>query len=776
VNSAHPHRRYAILLSIVALTSALALFWRALFLGETFGERDLYAYHYAAKWLIAPLARLSLDIPLWNPLYASGQPFAANPAHELFHPLTSLFFLLPFDWAFRLQVIVPPLLAVPCMYWLLRVLRRSRPAALFGGLAWGLGGLLLSATNVLPYLFASAPLPLTLGFAVRILRAPSRVNVVGFCLSFALQCLTGEPISLIATLLLLATAGLAQARPGEPKSWSLLAVGGGLGLLVAAVVLVPGVHHAGKTIRAAGLTDAMANEWSMPPVRALELLSPHVLGHVDRGNLARFWGTGFYGPKIFPYYYSLYPGLLVGTLALLAWTGTIRRRWWLWGIVALVGYAIALGDHFVLWSLLRHLPGLSGLRYPEKAAVIVLLSVVVAGSHGFDWFVLGSVRGRRVLVKVLAIGGLAGLAVAGGLSLRPQALAGATPEGIRAACRVTAVALVLLFALWLSRQWRREARGLLLCGVLLLDLLTVGKELVPTIPAVSLALPPEFLAPLLSSERDDLIFHMAEWHPSFSESGGLAKPPIPARWGLAMTLERDYDFTQLRWTHEATRAWMEVAHANPQLIEPLLARRGVTAIVNFVPGTHWEDNRLVGPGDGPAVQTLVARQANPFAFAAARVERVRGVDGWKAQVGQLGQLGQLGPDVASTVFVEDDQMQALEGAPSAATIKLARKSPMAFSLEVVAQGPGPAFVAINQTWDREWRARLDGHPTRVIRTDLALSGVLVPPGKHSVELQYDDPWLRTGLWLSVLGCFGCLGVVLWPRFAGLGRRLSRLGA
>jgi hypothetical protein len=765
MNPTQPTRRYTVIVLIVLVASALALFSQALFLGETFGERDLYGYYYAAKWLIAPLARISLDIPLWNPMFASGQPFAANPENELFHPLTSLFFLLPFEWAFRLQVILPPLFAVPCMFWFLRVLRRSRPAALLGAIAWGLGGFLLSTTNVLPFLFASAPLPLTLGFAVQVVRAPSRVNLVGFCLSFALQCLPGEPTSVLATLILLATVVLSQPRRRGTKAWSLLGAGACLGLLVAAVVLLPGAHHAGKTIRAAGLTDSMANEWAMPPVRALELIAPYILGHVDRSQPARFGGAAFYGAKVFPYYYSLYPGLLVGMLALLAWTRRIGRGFSLWAACALVGYAISLGDHFVLWPLLRHVPGLSGLRYPEKGAVLVMMSTVVAASHGFDWYVLGGLRRRRVLTVGLVTVAGAGVVVAAIAILRGQSQIMAS-DAVRDALRATIVASVIIAALIVSRRWRRARAGLLLCAVLLLDLLAVGRSLVPTVPVARLAMPPQFLAPLLSSERDDLIFHLADWNPSFSDVGGLAKPPAPARWGLAMTLERDFDFTQLRWTYDATHAWLEVVQASPQLMEPLLARRGVTAVVTFAPGTHWEDNRLVGPNGGPAVQTLVARHANAFAFAASRVERVHGVAGWKAKVRELGQ------EAANAVCVEDDQMEPFAGTPSPAQIVIARKSPMAFDLEVSADGPGPAFVAINQTWDTGWQARLDGRPTPVIRTDLALSGVLVPPGKHTIALSYDDPWLRAGLWLSVVGCLGCLVLVLWGRLTGAFRRAA----
>ena len=754
-------RRFVVVTAALLLFATLALFGRALFLGHSFAERDLGAFYYAAKWLIAPLAKATGGIPLWNPFFGSGQPFAGNPEHELFHPLTALFFVLPFEWAFRLQVILPPLLAVPCMFWFLRVLRRSRPAALAGGLAWGLGGFVLSATCLLPELFTAVPLPLTLGFGVLAFRRPTVGNVVGLAFCLALQCLAGEPGTLLALPPLLLAALFAETAARGRRGWLWVGFGLGLGAAIAAASLLPGLHHATRTIRATGLTDSMANEWSMPPVRLLELFTPHVLGHVDRDNLGRYWGRGYFGAKTFAFYYSLYPGLLVSLLAILAWC-TRRRSLWLWGGAGLLGYLVALGDHFVLWPLLRHLPGFSGLRYPEKASLICVLATLVVASHGFDWFVMGRLRARRFLFPALGAILVAGLALAAGLAL----VAGrggqlfSVGDAIRDALRMSGVALALGLALWLARAWSRQRRGLLLCVLLCLDLVAVGRHLVPSVPVESLATPPDFLAPLLRPERDDLVFHMAEWDPKHSDVGGLAKPPRLARWGLPMTLERDFDFTQLRWTFESTRAWMETANGDQRLIEPLLERRGVTAVIRFGPGVHWQGNRLVRPDGGPVVEVLFARNANPFAFVASRVEIVHGERGWRDKVRELGD------QVVATACVEDEELPAFANPPGSAELRFRRTSPEDFSMDVDARGPNPAFVAVNQTWDPNWRVTLDGRATRVIRTDLALSGVIVPPGAHRVEFEYRDAWVAAGLAISIVTSLGALLALLLARRRG----------
>ena len=174
---------------LLVVAAGTILFRNALFRSETFYERDLTGYYRPAKSLLVPLARSSEGWPLWNPYFSSGQPFAANPEHEIFHPLTALFFVVPFEWAFRLQVILPIFLAAGGMFFLLRTLRRSPRAALFGALVWGFGGYTLSVTNLLPILFAVSALPLFLGFAALAFRRDERQFVAGLAVAFGLVCL-----------------------------------------------------------------------------------------------------------------------------------------------------------------------------------------------------------------------------------------------------------------------------------------------------------------------------------------------------------------------------------------------------------------------------------------------------------------------------------------------------------------------------------------------------------------------------------------------------------
>jgi hypothetical protein len=93
-------------------------------------------------------------------------------------------------------------------------------------------------------------------------------------------------------------------------------------------------------------------------------------------------------------------------------------------------------------------------------------------------------------------------------------------------------------------------------------------------------------------------------------------------------------------------------------------------------------------------------------------------------------------------------------------------------LQVRAAGPGPSLLMLATTWDDRWTVSIDGVMTPLLRTDVSLGAVLVPPGDHRVELDYHDPWITLGamvgsLALSMLA-FGC---ALWCRLTS--RRAAR---
>jgi hypothetical protein len=770
VSGAYQRKRFGILFLVLAL-GAIALFPKALFRGESFFERDIQGFYRPAKSILVPLAQGSSGLPLWNPLFASGQPFAANPEHEVFHPLTALFFLLPFEWAFRLQIILPVLGAALSMFFLLDSFGLSFESATLGALAWGFGGYTLSTTNLLPILFAIAVLPAVLAFAVRLVSREGRWDLPGLSLMIGLECLAGEPSTLLMTTLLLPAALVHIALKDDRaarlrRSFFRLVIGLFLGGALGAVALIPGLHHASKTVRAGGLPDSLADMWSLPPIRLLEFVAPRILGHVDQPDERWYWGGKLYPDRNYPFLYSIYPGLLIAILSSAVVTRGPPGRL-VWVGTAVLGALLAVGAHLPFWHLARSaVPGLKGLRYPEKFILLTVFAAVVLSSLAFEELQRDRANFRRRLIRGMGVVGflatfaglvLLGLDVFRGKQLWVRwgfspAIAGSWASvAANDAIRIGATAVVALAVLVFFRRsvW-------LLISVAAADLVLAGRPLVPTKPLAVLSGVPPFLSPFVRVKPSGPLFHFAAWDPQLGATTGICKPPIPSQWGIPTTLEDDFDLTELRWSRRATRMFFEAVRADPSLFSPLLRRRGVAAVLRFRPGLSGAvgDRLPVGP-EGPLL-LLLTRNPSSFAFCANRLVPGAGEEGWQDAVKRLG------PDAATTAVVDFHDFESFPGEVSEGSVAGLVVSPGRVELDVTANGPQPAFVAVNQTWDEGWKARVDGVPARLVRTDISLSGLLVSPGRHHVVLVYEDPWVTAGILVSLAGLAALLFVSVVP--------------
>src|SRR6185295_13097591 len=147
------------------------LFADVLFLGSSFYRRDLALYHYPLKYSVRDVVRGG-EFPYWNPYYAGGQPLAANPQNEVFYPPTWITFLVQYDLAFRLHIMLHFYLGALGAYLFLRSLKLRVESAVLGALMFVLGGLWYSLLHVLPFLFCTVWIPWIALFARRALDRP----------------------------------------------------------------------------------------------------------------------------------------------------------------------------------------------------------------------------------------------------------------------------------------------------------------------------------------------------------------------------------------------------------------------------------------------------------------------------------------------------------------------------------------------------------------------------------------------------------------------------
>jgi hypothetical protein len=82
----------------------------------------------------------------------------------------------------------------------------------------------------------------------------------------------------------------------------------------------------------------------------------------------------------------------------------------------------------------------------------------------------------------------------------------------------------------------------------------------------------------------------------------------------------------------------------------------------------------------------------------------------------------------------------------------------------------PSLLVVAESYYPGWDATLDGRPVPILRANYLSQGIVVPVGKHTVEMKYEPASFRNGLILSAAGLLGLLGLFIWWR---RGLRTSR---
>jgi hypothetical protein len=95
-------------------------------------------------------------------------------------------------------------------------------------------------------------------------------------------------------------------------------------------------------------------------------------------------------------------------------------------------------------------------------------------------------------------------------------------------------------------------------------------------------------------------------------------------------------------------------------------------------------------------------------------------------------------------------------------------------IDAAVQSSSPGYLLINDAWDPDWSATVNGQPAPVLRADFMLRAVPVPAGASQVVLDYDAHYRVGGLRLPcvavnlfsdgvMLGAWVVAGVALWRR-------------
>ena len=280
-------------------------------------------------------------------------------------------------------------------YFLSRRLGGSSRAITIAGLAWALAGYTTAQWTSGLLLFADAWVPWVVVGHIALLDSARRGawqrGLVKAALPTAFAILLGEVfLAIIAAGFALVFAFLVERveRPEHllvPASrwrWRALAVAAvALGFGAGAIVIVPARTLLGGTERAKSLSRDVAESFSLHPLRVAELVLPNSMGDAY-GLYPAASIVGEARLDGLPLSYSVYMGASVFALALAAF-GRRRNLALAIGGLMVAALLLAFGRYTPVHGWFRRVAvPLSYMRYPEKYAVLVVLSGALLSGLG----------------------------------------------------------------------------------------------------------------------------------------------------------------------------------------------------------------------------------------------------------------------------------------------------------------------------------------------------------------------------------------------------------
>ncbi len=267
------------------------------------------------------------ELPRWNPYILGGLPFLDATHGDTFFPSSLLQFVMPVYRALGHKLLLHIFLAGAFMAFYLRTLTLRPTAVAIGSLTYMLSPILVS------YLFAgqdgkmyvTSLAPLVLGTLERAMRTGEARTFLGLGVTIGVTILSAQiqmayHLMWFVGALWLLRVFRGPAGGGEPppraKTIALFVTAVGLGVLIAAIQLVPAVayvkHPAEFSVRSTRTEYEHATSWCLHPEELASMIVPDFCD-APRG----YWGRN-------PFKYnSDYAGVLTLLLAVLA---LIRRR------------------------------------------------------------------------------------------------------------------------------------------------------------------------------------------------------------------------------------------------------------------------------------------------------------------------------------------------------------------------------------------------------------------------------------------------------------------
>jgi hypothetical protein len=105
-------------------------------------------------------------------------------------------------------------------------------------------------------------------------------------------------------------------------------------------------------------------------------------------------------------------------------------------------------------------------------------------------------------------------------------------------------------------------------------------------------------------------------------------------------------------------------------------------------------------------------------------------------------------------------------------VQIASYDPNRIIIEADLQNSG--FLILSDNFHPDWKASIDGKPTKIYRAYHTFRAVYLDSGKHTINFFYDSPAYRLGSTISIIAFICLVWVLIWERRSKVKRRKSKI--
>ncbi len=734
----------------LAFSLFLLIFHDFFFSPRVFYERDMTLVEIPTRKLCTQLLREG-NFALWTDAHGNGQPFMANPKNAVFYPTTWLYLLFPFFTAFKFHYFIHVIICWLGLYFLSQSYGLSRKASFFGASLFIFSGIYLSSFEFYNHIAALAWMPWVL-FCLNKNLSLNLKKVILISPLWALMILAGTPEVMIITLIL----ALSQSFFYEYE-WKRRVGACFLSLFIAcclaAVQILPSLEMLAQTDR-----QEQARTWPLELIQLVNVGFPNFLGNDRQPGHNDFWG-GHLFDRNYPLYYSLYTGFGALILAALALKKKLdrKRKAILW--TALLFFLIACGRYSPLFFLYRLMPVVSSIRYPVKYLLGSSFSLSILAAMGYQTMEESrEKKTRSELCLLLIAAGLGGLywALKGKIISTLNLLFLVEKESslheLGRSIETGMLFLSLYAVLFYIRAKGKIFSRAILTIILVLSILDPAFHNRHVNPTVHLSFfeKPKLIESLEGSKiiyRDDYFSPFSKKH-NFDNLHLLRYlyqslyPYSALGEGVRYILNKDFYASYSREYKSLMKLIQALSEEEKfKILEYLGCSHTIseTRIFPHREATEWKINEYSFwlqpvskkiPSVFPVFQTIAAGSIK---------ERMK-----------IFLDSEFDP-YRQAVLSKRINLGAETGGEEKVIIKPRKESQScaSYSIETTAD----VLLVIPGNYARGWKARIDGKKAEVLEVNIFSKGVLVPSGRHEVEIKYLPATFVAGASLSLIAFF-----------------------